>query len=207
MTEAELARVLTAAVPAATEYCFAWAHLWWPWHWWLCMTKGEWASWAQGIGTLAAVLVAVGVYVADYCATRRQAVASAKVHALALRHVLVAALAALEGYGSRIEAIVKKEDLVDLQDLLEEVDELPLPPLDLLQGVVIVDGGKVTSKLIEAYGLINSLRERLAFDAKPGRFVEDFPDLSFLGKIGPACTNGALERLKSADVKLKAFLQ
>lgn len=57
----------------APEFCFLWVHCWWPdWWWldtwWLCMTKTEWSGWAQAIGTVAAVVVAV-VY--PLCLERR----------------------------------------------------------------------------------------------------------------------------------------
>lgn len=45
------------AAKAAAEYCLFWCD-----SWWLCLTKDEWASWVQAIGTVAAVL-ASGLFV------------------------------------------------------------------------------------------------------------------------------------------------
>lgn len=48
---------------ADQEYCLLfvdrWA--WWHDHWAMCMTRGEWASWVQGIGTIIAVVASAWV--------------------------------------------------------------------------------------------------------------------------------------------------
>lgn len=49
------ARVVQSAGPAQ-EYCFLWID-WWA----TCMTKAEWSGWMQAIGSVAAILCAVGV--------------------------------------------------------------------------------------------------------------------------------------------------
>lgn len=40
----------------STEYCLLYIN-WWP----ICMTKGEWASWAQAIGVVAALIVGIEI--------------------------------------------------------------------------------------------------------------------------------------------------
>ena len=40
----------------ATEYCFLWID-WWP----LCMTKSEWSGWAQAIGAVLALAIAIAI--------------------------------------------------------------------------------------------------------------------------------------------------
>lgn len=54
--------IAQANTPTPAEFCVAWVHLWWTeWPtWWLCMTKAEWSGWWQAIGTVLAVVVAVG---------------------------------------------------------------------------------------------------------------------------------------------------
>jgi hypothetical protein len=52
-----IARAVEVAKPAQ-EYCLFWFWTsWWP----LCMTKAEWASWMQALGTIAAVIGAAWI--------------------------------------------------------------------------------------------------------------------------------------------------
>lgn len=60
MSTDQLLEALAAAVSAAQplqEYCFLgfWGVTWWP----LCMTKAEWAGWAQAVGATVAVLISI----------------------------------------------------------------------------------------------------------------------------------------------------
>lgn len=50
-----LARSMEGAKPAQ-EYCFLWID-WWP----MCMTKSEWSGWMQAIGSLVALVIAIGL--------------------------------------------------------------------------------------------------------------------------------------------------
>jgi hypothetical protein len=52
---------LVPAPPAPPEYCLLWADRWWPWAdpWWLCMQKAEWSGWAQAVGALIALYIAI----------------------------------------------------------------------------------------------------------------------------------------------------
>lgn len=54
---------LVPAPPPPPEYCFLWADRWWPWAdpWWLCMQKAEWSGWAQAIGALVALAIAIAL--------------------------------------------------------------------------------------------------------------------------------------------------
>jgi hypothetical protein len=46
---------IPVANTAAVEYCLLWVP-----HWSMCMTKSEWATWVQGVGTVAAIAVSAG---------------------------------------------------------------------------------------------------------------------------------------------------
>ncbi|MDM0007901.1 hypothetical protein QTI51_24580 [Variovorax sp. J22G73] len=52
---------LLPAPPPPPEYCLFWADRWWPWFepWWACMQKGEWSGWAQAIGAIVALYIAI----------------------------------------------------------------------------------------------------------------------------------------------------
>ena len=54
---------LVPAPPPPPEYCLLWADRWWPLAdpWWLCMQKAEWSGWAQAIGALIALAVAIAI--------------------------------------------------------------------------------------------------------------------------------------------------
>lgn len=48
---------MSCPIPAPTpEFCFLWID-WWP----LCMTKAEWSGWAQAIGAMLALTIAIAV--------------------------------------------------------------------------------------------------------------------------------------------------
>lgn len=67
---------LVLAPPPPPEYCLLWADRWWPWAdpWWLCMQKAEWSGWAQAVGAIVALFIAIGLPVK----ARRDALREAK---------------------------------------------------------------------------------------------------------------------------------
>lgn len=69
---------LLPAPPLPPEYCFLWAHLWWPGSdpWWACMQKAEWSGWVQAFGSIAAIIFAGWI-------ARRQIAAAAHASAVA----------------------------------------------------------------------------------------------------------------------------
>ena len=45
--------------PPPAEYCLFWADQWMRDPWWLCMQKSEWSGWAQAIGAIVALAIAL----------------------------------------------------------------------------------------------------------------------------------------------------
>lgn len=56
---------MEGAAEGAAEYCLFWIDVWW-----LCLTKNEWASWVQALGTL--LTLAVAGWVAWYEVRQRR---------------------------------------------------------------------------------------------------------------------------------------
>jgi hypothetical protein len=64
---AQMVGVVEAAASAAPpEYCFLWID-----HWTTCMSKSEWSGWAQAIGSLIGLAIAVGVPWVQHSQDRR----------------------------------------------------------------------------------------------------------------------------------------
>ena len=70
---------LSPPAPPPVEYCLLWADRWFPDPWWLCMQKSEWSGWAQALGAIVALAIAVWLP----ARAKRQARADAKATAVA----------------------------------------------------------------------------------------------------------------------------
>lgn len=102
--------------PANPDFCLLWADRWWTWSepWWVCMQKGEWASWGQAVFSVLAILVAIWLPRRDEKRRKTQAARRAYGHVLAL-HVwlenLVQACDDLDASKVRVAALAVEEVL------------------------------------------------------------------------------------------------
>jgi hypothetical protein len=80
---------LVLAPPPPTEYCLLWADRWLPLAdpWWLCMQKAEWSGWAQAVGAIVALALAILLPVKARRDAETEAKATAMKAAAQLEHV------------------------------------------------------------------------------------------------------------------------
>jgi hypothetical protein len=106
-----------------TEFCLFGSDLWW-----LCMSKAEWSGWVQAAGSIAAILVGVGVVWWQLRAQRKAATADQVRRYRIIAGHLFAARVSLT---FMLDAPSGRSVLWDLKRLQQHVGGLAMPAIDM----------------------------------------------------------------------------
>lgn len=105
------------------EFCLSGSDLWW-----LCMSKAEWSGWVQAVGSIAAILVGVGVVWWQLRAQRKAATADQVRRYRIIAGHLFAARVSLT---FMLDAPSGRSVLWDLKRLQQHVGGLAMPVIDM----------------------------------------------------------------------------